>query len=344
MLQTLRTWLYGVALVCGLATLTGCGTVGSVYLPETSVAALPGEDLTGPCVYSLRLVSGPVPAPGAPPAFVTQTGVLVIFERGDSANVFRDPRVIAMAAQLHMAMMFAYQCDAKSYADMQVDAALGPGRALFTALSQFAVITGHPELRNANLIPFGFSAGGYLTATLTNAYPSRVLGAIPFAPASPQVDLDNVAVTPGAAGVPMLILANGDDVDAGTQRPINLYFRGWTIGAPWAFAVQNGTGHCCSDSAVSLLVPWVTALMGQQTTISAGGQAMLKPQANPAMPVVRFYCSPDGQVDVFFNNTCSFPTASVLPSVAGGAYVGWMPDTVSAQAWLRWVTYPQTNQ
>ena len=340
--QLLRIWCV-LVLACALATLIGCSTITAPYLPTTQVTALPGEDLSGPCLYSLRLMTGPPPSKGAPPAFVAQAGVLVIFERGDSEQVFVDPKVIAMAAQLHLAMIFAYECDAVSFPDLQVNAAQGPSRALLTALSQFAVSTSHPELASSNLILFGFSAGGYLSTTMTNDIPSRILGAIPFAPASPYFDLDDVAVTPAAAGVPMLILANGDDSDAGTQRPINLYFRGWNMGAPWGFAVQKDTGHCCTDSAESLLVPWVTGLMTQQTTTSATGAAVLRRQANPAVPNVRFYCAPDGQVDVFFNNDCAFPTASVLPSMDGGAYAGWLPDAASAIAWQDWVLNPGTN-
>lgn len=343
-MHTLWKLLFGMALAMGVAALTGCGTVVQPYLPQTSVAALPGEDLQGPCLYSLRLVTGPPPSPGAPPALVTQTGVLVVYERGDSSTVFADERLIAMAQQLHLAMMFAYECDAVSYADLQVNATQGPGRALFTALSQFAISTNHPELNSANLVLFGFSAAGYLSVTMTNAYPSRVLGAIPFAPASAEIDLDGVAVSASAAGVPMLILANGEDIDAGTQRPINLYLRGWSQGAPWGFAVQNGTGHCCTDSAVPLMVPWITGLLQQQTATSASGLAAPRPQPNPAVPVVRFDCVPDGQVDVFYNNVCAFPSASILPSVSGGPYSGWMPDAASAQAWLQWVKNAGTNQ
>ena len=44
----------------------GCGSIAVPYLPETTVANLPSEDLTGPCTYAIRLAEGPVVIPGQP--------------------------------------------------------------------------------------------------------------------------------------------------------------------------------------------------------------------------------------------------------------------------------------
>ena len=269
---------------------------------------------------------------------VTQTAVMVIFQRGDSETLFNDPKLVATLSDLNMAEMFAYECDASSFPDLQADATKGPGRALFQALNQLAETTEHPELSSANVILWGFSAAGYLSVSMTSAYPQRVLGAIPYAPASEYYNLDNVPVSPDAAHVPMLILGSATDLAAGTQRPMNLFLRGWSQNGRWGFGVQNLLNHCCADSTANVTMPWVKAIAQQQSTTSTTGQLVLKASTTPPPPTVRFTCSPDGLFDAIGWQDCAFTGASILPSTTGGQQAGWLPDVDSANAWLTWVT------
>lgn len=264
------------------------------------------------CLYDLQL------ATGANAASITQTGVLVIFERGDSADLYSDTTVQATAQQLHLAMIFARECDAASTGDLQPDATAGPGRALFAALSRFGATTGHPELTNAPLILSGFSAAGVLSATLSNAYPPRVLGANPYAAGSAHYDLDNLVVSAGASHIPTLILANAQDPASGTQCSYSYFGRGSALGAPWAFAVQNTTAHCCTLTTREITLAWITALLQTQVTIAANGVATLTPIASPPPPTVRFLCKPNGIVDAQSETNCQFASASLLPSTTGG--------------------------
>ena len=264
-------------------------------------------------------------------------------ERSDSKELYQDPAVRAMATQLNLSLLYAYECDAKSFHDLQYDASKGPGRALFQALSQFATLTEHPELATANVVVYGFSAAGYLSMTMTNDYPGRVLGAILDAPATGYADLNDVAVSATAANIPLLILANADDTQAGTQRPFNLFIRGQAMGAPWGFGVQNATGHCCTDSTRSLLVPWITAIMQDYTTTSTTGQAVLRTGLNSLAPSVQFTCNYDGFADVLGEGDCAFVSVSILPASAGGLVTAWLPDATVADAWYAWVTDPNTN-
>ncbi len=323
----------------------GCGSIGVPFLPETTVANLASEDLTGPCTYALRLAEGPVVTPGQPPVQIPQTSVLVIFERADSLKLLEDPTVIAAAQGMHMAMMYAYQCNAASFDDLQPDAAKGPGRALFQALNQFAASLNHPELAGANVFLTGFSAAGYLAVTTALEYPSRVLGTIPYAPASGVDDLDTVVVTPAAAKIPSLILVSATDVAAGDQKPFFLFDRGWAQGAPWGFASQHALNHCCVDSIAPVLIPWMTAVFTEYTTAQANGLLALKPLNVPAAPVVAFQVASDGSFDPFGYQDFFFGSASILPSPegAGEPFEAWLPDQASAEAWLAWVNNPDGN-
>ncbi len=331
-----RFFLAAGLLAWALTALTGCG--GTVISGlGTSVATLPTEDLQGPCTYELQL------ATGANATAITQAGVLVIFERGDSVDLYNDASVQAMAQQFHLAMLFARECNAASTGDLQPDATKGPGRALFTALSQLGATTGHPELTNAPVIPYGFSAAGVLSATLTNAYPTRILGAIPYAAGSAHYDLDDLVVSPGASHIPMLVLANAQDTASGTQRSFSFFQRGWAQGAPWAFAVQNMTDHCCTLTTRDVTLAWITALLQAQTTTGSSGQTVLTAPASPAPPTVRFLCNPNGVVDAQADTNCQFASASLLPSITGGPTAGWLPNATAATAWLTWVTNTGTN-
>ncbi len=71
--------------------------------------------------------------------------------------LYSDPAVEAFARHLHLAILLRSHCPGKlpeDRGDMNMDPAKGLGRALFTALEQFARTTGHAEL----------SASGYVQA------------------------------------------------------------------------------------------------------------------------------------------------------------------------------------
>ena len=325
------------ALLCAFAlVLTGCGTVVQPWGPTTTVAPLVSEDLAAPCKYQMHLASNPAPN-GVVPAPLQQRGVVVIFERADSVDLYDDPAVQAMAHNLQFATMFAYQCDAASFDDLQFDATKGPGRTLFQALNQFAEITGHTELANANVILTGFSAGAYLSMTITNAYPQRVLGTVLDAPADSHANLQYLAVSPLAAQVPTLILANSGDISAGTHRPLAFFQQAWSQGARWGFGVKNGLGHCCTDEIAPLMDQWVTSVVQSQSTVTAAGLVSLEPASAPPAPAIQFACVPNATFDVFGWQNCDISDPSVVSSEAITLQPGWMPDATSAQAWLKWV-------
>ncbi len=326
-----------IVLLCLALCSAGCGNIVIPNLPEVTVTNLPGEDLAGPCTYAMRLTPGPVLIPGQPATEIPQTGVLVVFERGDSLSLFEDPSVISMAQGLHLAMMYAYQCDASSFDDLQPDGSKGPGRALFQALNQFAVSLTHPELANANVFLTGFSAAGYLSISLADIYPDRVLGTVPYAPASGYFALDQLDIT-RAARIPSLMLVSGTDLAAGDQIPFFLFLDGRARGAPWGFASQHDLNHCCVDSTASLLNPWIHAIFTEETTARPDGTVVLKPPTLPAPATVAFQVTVDGSFDVFGWQDFYFGSYSLLPSTSGGPYFAWLPDAATTQAWIDWTT------
>jgi hypothetical protein len=292
---------------------------------ETTVANLPGEDLAGPCNYYLYLAN-----PAA-----TLRGVLVIFDRSDSADLFTDAGVRSFAGALQLGLLLPQQCDAASFGDIQQNAFAGPGRALFTALDQLATATSHPELAQANVVLFGFSAAGVLAATTANYKPHRVIGVIAYDGASTQQQLNTVVATAEAREIPFLVLSNDQDTSAGTSRDEMFFAQGWKQGAPWGYAVQHGVGHCCAITTKPLILPWIAVVTTLR--ISNGDLAAVP----LGMGVFNhFTCAPNGIEDVTGYENCTFTAASLIPagsSIAGAQ--GWLPDATTAAAWLQWVGF-----
>ncbi len=338
------------ALAGVLALMTGCGFKIAGPGESISVPALATEDLDGSCQFDLNMPDQAALVLGEKPALNTpvpkQVAALVIYERGDSADLFNDVVVQNMATTLHLVTVFAHQCNSKSHGDIQADATQGQGRTLFAALTQYATDSKHPEIATLPVVLSGFSAAGVLSTTMANAYPDRILGFIPYASGSVYVDLDTVPVTPQAARIPALVLANAYDPASGVQRSRRYFERGRAQGAPWGFGVQNYTGHCCTLSTRDVMIPWVTALVepleaGGTVTIPAAAKAL---SVGPVAPNVRFLCYTDGYYDSYGEADCWIPSASILPSTAGGPEAGWLPSADAASAWLKWVTSPGTNE
>ena len=80
---------------------------------------------------------------------------------------------------------------------MNVDPSKGIGRALFSALTQLAQTSGHPELASAKLILLGFSGTGSLVGRLAEFAPDRVL--VKFSPAAIRTGSRNHRQPAGAA-------------------------------------------------------------------------------------------------------------------------------------------------
>lgn len=331
--------------------LTGCGFKLAGPGETITVPPLATEDVDKGCKFEMNLPDEPLAdlsnASTLNQTAPAQVAALVVYERGDSSDLYNDVAVQNMATTLHMVTVFAKQCNAKSYSDIQADAAKGPGRALLAALNQYAVDTRHPEISKLKVVLSGFSAAGVLSTTMAQAFPERVLGFIPYASGSSNHDLDTVPVSAATAQIPALILANAYDPASGVQRSLRYFQRGWSQGAPWGFGVQNHTGHCCTLSTRDVMIPWVTALVSPLETgkTITTGPAVAKPKAlaGGINPNVRFLCYTDGFYDSYYEYNCWIPSASILPSTDGGPQAGWLPDTDSAQAWLKWVLSPGTN-
>lgn len=332
-LGTLRVALrFVLLLVVGMAPLA-CGVSYDGVDAITQVARLPTENLAADCVYELILAK---PAEASEPPIV-QSGVFVVYQRGDSSVIFGDPTIRQLLQTMHFSLILANQCNAKTYADFQSDPYLGPGRQLFQALIQFAGQTGHPELATANVVLYGFSAGAVLAAEMATYAPSRTLGVISYAAGSAHQDFSLFTPSAAALDVPSIFLANSEDESSGTTRSLDYFVSGRQSGAVWAYAVQNGLGHCCNASTEPIILAWLP------TVVQLRGGGLGQPLAvNSSGGVEGFFvCSPDGTTDAQHDKDCSFTSATIGSSAHASGQSVWLPGAQAAQAWLAWVTQSQ---
>jgi hypothetical protein len=182
----------------------------------TQVDPRPEEDILQPCQYNLSLPESREPV----------RAVWVIFDRGlDNASFYQSRQVRAFAAARNLAMVLALHCRSKEREDMNVDPAKGIGRALFTALDQFADSAARPELRSVPLVAMGWSGAGSLVGRLAGFRPERFLAGILYAPGQYEpLGMDTIELSPEAIRKPQLIIAGGADDHVGTERPYR-YFR-----------------------------------------------------------------------------------------------------------------------
>ena len=165
---------------------------------QTSVAPQADEDLASDCRYEITLTN----------SSRTVRGVWVIFDRGrDMLRYYGDPDVQAFAERHDLALLLAFHCGAKSSdagGDINVDPSKGIGRALFSALTQFAQSSRHAELASAKVILLGFSGAGSLAGRFPAYAPDRVLAVIAANPGHNPLGVDTIDLSRKTAAVPAI--------------------------------------------------------------------------------------------------------------------------------------------
>ncbi len=304
---------------------------------ETTVALLPNETFASPCHYDLTLPAGRHPV----------RAVWVSFDRGrDVMQFYSDHDVVAFARRHDLALLMPHQCPARNAPggpeEMDMDPSHGVGRALFTALVQFARQTRHSELSSAKLILLGFSGTGALFAHFVGYAPERVVASILTDPGHyDPVGIDNVRLPPPALAVPELIMAGGADKVSGRERPYN-YFRLYRErGAPWAFLVQNKTPHCCIINARSLIFGWLDQIIMLR---QPSPTKPLQPIDNLREWVGYIRTCPSDVLDGWGSRTwlvCDASTQQIGRAARTDRLpAGWFPSQHVAAEWLAFIKQP----
>jgi dienelactone hydrolase len=291
---------------------------------QTIVNPLPDEEILQPCEYRMLVpeTKGPIRA------------AWVIFDRGqDYLQWFHDRRVRGFASEHHLALVLAAHCRSKEREDMIVLPEKGVGRALFSALDQFADSENRPELRTTGIIAMGWSGAGSLAARLAGYRPKRYVAVIAYAPGQYEpLGMDTIDLPAQALSSPQLIIANGGDNINGTERPYEYFKKYYEKGAPWTFVVQNRTPHCCLQNAQTLILEWLRAVLlakdsrrlgeGDQGYITIEPAEVVDEWKRPVFNAKSTRIGPKGK-----------RSRGEVPS-------GWMPSAMFSREWLTFTGRP----
>jgi len=150
------------------------------------------------------------------------------------------------------------------------NAALGGDSIVAAALQLGAERTAHPELRDARLILFGFSAAGSFGPTFAALHPDRTIGFIRY-----HSNLRGLAVdTAALVSIPALTVAGARDEIAGSEDSRALWRALRARGAPWAYVDHFAQPHLSIDGLVEAgpaMRDWTEALLDHRAPPSSSG-------------------------------------------------------------------------
>jgi len=179
--------------------------------------------------------------------FVRAVLVLVPGANTDGRPDVSDRLWQAFASRNEIALIGCHFTDKpheESFIENYANAGQGSGQALLDVLIAFSKRSNHPELANAPLLLWGFSAGGEFNYEFTAWKPERVVafvvnkGGIYFS-----------ALLPAAARrVPGLLFAGEQDLESRKRIISGLFALNRRAGALWAFAEEPNAGHVVGRS------------------------------------------------------------------------------------------------
>ena len=213
---------------------------------------------------------------------------------------------------------------------MIVEPKMGVGRALFTALDQFAESGQRPELKTAPVIVLGWSGAGSLVGRLAGYRPERYLAGIAYAPGQYEpLGMDTIELSKDAIRMPQLIIANGGDNINGTKRPYEYFKKYFDQGAPWTFVVQNRTPHCCLQNAQPLILDWLRGVLTTAPqTWGAGRHGYFSAEVSKVA---------DEWKNPVFDATSARASKKIGKPGANELSAGWLPSSAFAEMWLAFV-------
>lgn len=298
---------------------------------QATVVPRPGEDLARDCHYDLTLPTGKKMV----------NGIWVIYDRGPQITSFySDADVITLAKRHRLALLLAHQCNSINAPggpeEMDMDPTHGVGRALSTAINQFAEQTHHPELSSSGLVLLGFSGTGALFAHFEEYAPTRVIAVVLVHPAHYEpMALDRVHLSAEGLKVPELIFAGGADTIATTQAPYDYFLRYQRVGAPWTFLVQNDANHFAVSETKRMVLEWLDEVLARR-----------KPKANQPLRTVDTkgawtayiaQCSPPESGTRTWNVCRAVIEKAGSPEPTDMTAAGWLPSKKVAELWLQTV-------
>ena len=262
-----------------IGALAGCAS-----LMRSSPSVTPAEPVEATVPFLMPGSGDSVSLEVFVPTGVAQVRAVVAFvERGLDQYAYDDRSWRSMCARARCALLRLHlprQDGAPPAAQLVRNAAIGGGAALLQALTLAAQRTHHPELREARIVLFGFSAAGRFGPTFASWRPGRTIGFIRYHSNFRGVSVDTSALV----GIPALSIAGANDIVAGSDDARTLWHVLRSQDAPWAYVSHVGQSHLSVDGLVEagpLMREWTEAVIesrvGPTAVLGVAPLARLRP-------------------------------------------------------------------
>ena len=149
-------------------------------------------------------------------------------------------------------------------AEPQRNAAAGGAEALTVLLKMLAAESKHPELADAPLLFWGWSAAAGFGPSFARLHPERTVGFIRY-----HSHLRGIPVHMDTAkDIPALLFVGAEDSPELERDATALFRKARSLDAPWAFVRQPRVPHVIRDedirSANRLVIPWIAAVVAER--------------------------------------------------------------------------------
>jgi hypothetical protein len=194
------------------------------------------------------------------------------------------------------------------------NAAEGGADALFLILRRLGEESAHPELTDASLLLWGWSATASFATSFAELYPERTVAFIRYHTHRRGLQV-NLKVL---RNIPALMIAGGKDEVAGIEDAETLWMGGRSVGAPWTFAIEPGATHGSEEGIVSshgLIIPWIAAVVRQR----------LAPDSTRLRPVT--------EDSGWLGNNQSAEIGPQAAFAGPKEKSSWLPDEITARGW-----------
>lgn len=171
--------------------------------------------------------------------------------RGDLTNDFEATASRDLIIEIMLAHGMAFIGNDNTHYSNQ-----NSNEAMLSALEDFALASGRPELVQAPILPFGYSAGGGRSISFAITYPERTIGIYAYKPVTGNFqDQDWEKLR----DIPTFVHFGELDSDVGGTIP-EQFGPNREAGAIWAAGIEKGVGHEF-DPPTEFMITWMEEMV-----------------------------------------------------------------------------------
>lgn len=190
---------------------------------------------------------------------------------------------------------------------------------ILEVVEQIAEESGHPELVQAPLLLVGISEGGCHANAFNKLFSSRLMGFVTM-----KGGCHDQVVDESGRSTPAYLFIGELDTESRADNLTNLFEPNRAEGAPWALAIEPGTGHePVADN--TLLINWMDAVISRRLPET------VTPDIQPTLP-------PVDETSGWVGNRTTFSISEYACYEGDPLQASWLPDEQTARDWQAMVS------